>query len=395
MRGNGQVAIFARGGRTLVPSVRRLVWFLVVTGLTGLAGLAVLRVPLTVHVAYITFFAFAALVVWNDTRSTKESLEGELLLSVPARELRHIRGLNYIPWKQLLLPRHGVLVLATRTEWDAKRWFGGLGRPCQLLVLPADPGRANWIEHAWESATEDRLPEGTVTIVDTTHYEIARGLSEMVAKAMGWPTFDLTASQPERRLPEDLDRPFVRRKQAILDTLPASAGRRPWGATAHADGETVEIALRTTSLFRLVVEVVLVGPLLALLFVISGGNWGLPLLGVLMMVFTFGGRTHIELTPQRAIFRTVSVWLPLGQEQILAWDQIEQIQVLTERGRCGIRFVGDSASVFAPSPGRKAAQWAGAEIRRYLIAQAANATPIELSENQRVKRPVTNVDSLD
>lgn len=379
-RADGRLAIRVRSANQLAIPIRRLAWFVVVVGMTGLAALSVLRVPFLVDGLYVGFFALVAFVLWTDTRTAGIQLDGELLLDVPGHRIERHAGLANLPWTALSLPSTAVIVIAPAPGVDTRRLIGGLGRPCRVTVVPYLSGNEDGL---WERADTAEDVPGAVRVLEEAEYEAARGLSEALGRAFGWTVFDLAGDEPERRPASLLDVPLAQRVDELVASIPATEiGRRPWGVTAWRDAVGLHLALRSAGLFGLVTEIAVAIPLLSLLFLLSGGNWGIPLLGVALLVFAFGGRTFVELTPNRAGLRSVSAWLPLGQERLLAWEEIEQVQVVAERGMCGLRFVGDHGTTFVPAPSRAAARWAAVQIRRYLL-ELARGHVVEGGDDRR------------
>jgi hypothetical protein len=351
----------ARTAHLVGPSVRRLAWFVVVAGLTGLAGLAVLRAPAAVDGVFFLFWLGSAALVWSDSRHAALRFEGEIKVDVPNGRLTRLSGLAALGWTDLRLPPRAVLVLKPVPGWDGRRWIAGQERPVRLSAVP----EAHGAEALWQAAAQDQLPDG-VTVVPGADYDVSRGLAEALARAFSWPLFDLTAAAPERRDPEDLQRPLQERLAALASPADDPPRSRPWGVTSWDEPAAALVAVRTFGLAGLIAQMALAVPMLALLYIASGGNLAIPMLGAALLALAAGGRTHVELTPRRVAIRPFSAWMPLGAERILAWEEVEQLQVVEDRGAVGVRFVTDGGSVFVPAPSRVAARWAAATIRSYL-----------------------------
>jgi hypothetical protein len=309
----------------LAPPVRRLSWFVVVVGVIGIAALVVLRVPLAVHVAYLAFFAVVAFVVYTDTLAPDPQTE----LHLDGRRLRRIQGLDQVGWQELPLPDPAVLVIDV---------VAGRHASCQLVALSGD---------------------ARTVVVGATSYEMARGLGEALAQALGAPLSDLAGE------------PLQARAGALARAIEAEAPpARPWGASAWRDDLGLHLGLRAFGLAGFVIEMILVVPVLGFLFLVSGGNWGIPVLGLGLLALAFGARTHVDLTPRGASVRLLNAWLPLGQDRLLSWEEVDKVHVVADGGLAGIRFVTGAGSTFVPTPSRAAARWAAAEIRRYLLERA-------------------------
>jgi hypothetical protein len=363
--GEGRVAIRVRSAAALAVPVRQLAWFVVVVGLTGLAALAVLRVPAAIELVYVAFFALtAAIVVW-DTQSAGLRVEGELELHLAKRRLERRTGFAILGWERLVLPTAAVLVVDNGGPADTRRMIAGLGHACRLIAVPVANGVA--LDALWTSLRDGDPPHG-VPIVESVGYDVARGLSESLSRALDWPVFDLASSEPEWRMPTELDVPLASRLDALIRGIPADdPSARPWGVARWTDPVGTHLGLRAFGLAGLIAQVGLAVPLLGFLYLLSGGNLGIPLLGAGLLAFGYGVRTEIDLSPRGAAIRPLNVWLPLGKVTLVSWEQVEQVHAVVDRGSVGIRFVTDGGSVLVPTSSRAAARWAAAEVRKYLL----------------------------
>ncbi len=361
-RGDVQV-IVARTAPALHGSIRGLAWFLIVVGVTGLAGLAVLRVPASVHVAYLLFFLLTAIVVWADAQEGGARVTGEL--GFANGRLTRMSGFSAVGWSELVLPARGVIVLETIAELDTKRLVGEMERACRVIAVPTEDAVATW-----EAVRFVRKAPIGLTVVPQASFDIARGIAESLSRALAWDMIDLTAD-PERRGHDELDRPLSDRAdtlaKAIATDVPSS---RPFGAARWTNATGTHLGLRSIGLAGLIGQLALAIPLLALVYLLSGGNLGIPLLGAALVVLRAGGRTVVDLRPEQLVVRPLTVWLPLDDETVLSWSQIEAVQAVTDRGSVGLRIVADEGSVFVHTSSRAAARWAAQEIKRYLAERA-------------------------
>lgn len=357
-RGDLQV-IVARTAPALRESTRGLAWFLIVVGVTGLAGLAVLRVPASVHLAYLVFFVLTAIVVWADAQDGGARVTGEL--GCANGRLTRMTGFVALGWSELVLPARGVIVLETIGELDTKRLVGEMERACRVIVVPTDDPLATW-----DAVRFVRKAPLGLTVVPQASFDVARGIAESLSRALSWDMIDLTAD-PERRGPDDLDRPLADRAEALASAIATDVpSGRPFGAARWANSTGTHLGLRSIGAVGLVGQVALAVPLLALVYLLSGGNFGIPLLGAALVLLRAGGRTVVDLRPAQLVVRPLTVWLPLEDETVLSWSQIEAVQAVTDRGSVGLRIVADEGSVFVPTSSRAAARWAAHEIKRYL-----------------------------
>lgn len=361
-RGDAQV-IVARTAPELQGSIRGLAWFLVVVGVTGLAGLAVLRVPASVHLAYLVFFVLTAVVVWADAQEGGARVTGEL--GYANGRLTRMTGFSALGWSELVLPARGVIVLETIAELDTKRLVGEMERACRVIAVPTEDAVATW-----EAVRFVRKAPIGLTVVPQASFDVARGIAEALSEALTWDMIDLTAD-PERRGSDELDRPLADRAEALAKAIATDVpAGRPFGASRWTDATGTHLGLRSIGPFGLVGQLALAVPLLALVYLLSGGNLGIPLLGAALVLFRFGGRTIVDLRPDQLVVRPLTLWLPLDDETTLSWTQVEGVQAVTDRGSVGLRIVADDGSVFLPTSSRAAARWAAQEIKRYLAERA-------------------------
>jgi hypothetical protein len=358
----GRSVLQIRSAAPVSRPLRASAWLLVVCGFSALAALVVLRAPLWLDATALVALFTGTAIVGRRAHGSRVQLQGEIVVDPSLHRLERRRGLEALPWSTLDLPETGVLVFEAVPSAEPARAF-------RVSVARLPHGRdADALWQAALAAHASAAPLTDTAVVAEGSYDQARGIAEGLARGLGWLLFDLASTEPERRDPDALDVPLHDRLETLLAHLPAGrSGRRPWGVSVREDDAGVHLALRSSRLGHLIVDALLAVPVLALLFLLSGGNFGVPILGVSLMFLAFGGRTHIALTPRGAVVRNVTLWMPLGLERILRWEDVEQLQVVVVRGGAGLRFVTDAGSAFVPAPSRSGARWAADRVRAYLV----------------------------
>lgn len=360
----GRLLLQVRSAARLAPSLQPIAWVIVVAGVLGLGGLAALRVPWTVDATFVVFVAGAAAIVYWDAQRAGVKLDGELIVDTTARRLERRAGLEALAWDRLDVPALGAVVVdLAGQKLDTRVLLGRTGERCRVSLVGADD-----LDHAWVNAAS--LPR--LEVLSPIPYDLARAWAEGLSRALGWPIFDLASAHPERREAGEIERSMADHRHHLASTLPEVRGhRRPWGAAVWRTENGMYLGIRTGSLAQLMVDAALGVPLLIALFLLSGGNAGIVLFGVLLFLLAIGGRTRLQLTPDRMIVHTVNLWLPLGGEISLWWTDIEQVQVVMERGLVGLRISTNKGSTFVPTSSRAAARWGAAQIRRYLLDRSS------------------------
>lgn len=363
-RGDHAAIVVREAARSAAPA-RGLAWFLIVVGVTGLAGLAVLRVSATVNLAFVLFFVLTAIVVYADAQKAGARVSGELAVDAKARRLTRTHGFPSLGWSELALPATAVIVVEPVREIDTKRIVGSMQVACRVIAVPCEDPIT-----AWEGVRLARAAPHGMLILDQISYDEARGVAEALCRALAWDMIDVTA-EPERRAPTELDRPLIARGEALAKAIATDVPtRRPWGASSWTDPHGTHLGLRDIGLAGLILQLTLSVPALALLYLASGGNAGIPLLGAVLLVLRAGNRTIVDLTADHLAVRPLTVWLPLGDEVVLPWTEVEAVQAMTDRGMVGLRVVTDAKSAFVPTSSRAAAQWAAVQVKRYLGERA-------------------------
>jgi hypothetical protein len=360
---DGRMLLRARLIGSLTPSVRPIAWVLAVAGLLGLGGLAALHAPVGVHALFAAIVAVASLAVYWDALRASAWLEGDLVVDAAGRRLVRRQGLDALRWSELTIPVAGeVVVRFSGQKLDTRSLLGRTGERCTVSLVGAG---------GLDAAGQPAPGVETTDVISLVPYDLARAWGEALSRALGWPVVDLASAHPERRDARDIDRNMEEHRAQLARALPEARLRRPFGAAAWRTDAGLTLRVRTGSLSQLLVDAALGVPLLFALLLIAGGNVGAVVFGVLLFLLAVGGRTQLELTPDRMVIHTVNLWLPLGGEVSVWWTDVEQVQVVADRGRVGLRIATARGSTFVPTSSRAAARWVAAHVRRFLLDRSA------------------------
>ena len=344
-----------------------------------------------------TVLVFLMSAVWQRKNS------GTVLIDPNGNRIAKKRGFPSIDWAEMELPRPLIIVRDRYTRESVMRetTIATEIRSAEkeliqrLTFIPAHDLSESGLRELWHAVEKHEkniqntvypvgqaapLPQGATCLIEGYDYCLCQSLGETLLKTFDAILFDFTVSEPRLLHAADQDTSYLQRMRAFDKEPEAEADgaeelKRPFRVRVKAKGEKMLIKTAALSLGLAIGVGVAFPAVLCLIswlgmFMTDNYNAAVPIAYVALGLFLIGFTHRVMVDPRGMRIRlTLYGIIPLWKSQFMAWDEIGDLQIMSDRDSCQLALMsrsGEGKLGYLVLPHENAGKWLIRKIRAFI-----------------------------